>query len=334
MINNTQRLVNALRRKNNDRRPVTGLMTAVTIQLMDLCGVYYPEAHSDSEKTVKLAAAAFEYYGLESMKLPFDMTVESEALGGRIDYGTKTQLPQMKAYLFNNPDNFIFGRELLDRGRIPLILKAVGIAKKRYDGVIPVVSSIVGPFTLSTMLFGIENMMIWLIEEPETVRHALTLTTDLCIIYAREQENAGSDVIQIGEAACSGDLISGDDYGRYITPCHKKLCGEIKIPTVVHICGNITSHLKYIKDTGMSGISIDIKTDITQAVSVLNGNTAIVGYVPVLEILRDGTPEQVFEMSRKCIKSGVDVLNAGCAWSPDIRGENIAAMINAAKSFA
>jgi len=331
MENCTKRLINALRYEKTDRVPVTGLMTAVTVQLMDLCGVYWSEAHSDENKMVRLAAAAFEHYGLESMKLPFDMTVEAEALGGKIDFGTKTQLPQMKKYLFESPDEFIFGRELLNKGRIPLVLKAIGIAKKQYDNIIPVVSSVVGPFTLGTTLFGIENMMVLMIDEPETVHRILSLTTDLCIMYAKEQENAGSDVIQIGEAACSGDLISGDDYGRYIAPCHKKLCAEIKIPTVVHICGNITSHLTHIKNTGMSGISMDIKTDIEQAVALLKGNTAIIGYVPVLEVLRNGTSEQVFEMSRNCIKSGVDVLNAGCAWSSDIDGENIIAMVNAAK---
>ena len=333
MENCAKRLIDALRLQNTDRPPVTGLMTAVTVQLMDLCGVYWPEAHNNSEKTVKLAAAAFEHYGLESMKLPFDMTVEAEALGGNVDFGKRNQLPQMKRYLYENPEEFIFDRELLDKGRIPLVLKAIQIAKKRYDNIIPVVSSIVGPFTLSTTLFGMENMMINMIEEPETVHRILELTTNLCIMYAKEQENSGSDVIQIGEAACSGDLISGNDYNRYIAPRHKKLCGEIKIPTVVHICGNITSHLPFIKETGMSGISMDIKTDIKKAVEILKGNTAVIGYVPAVDILRDGTPGQVFEMSVECIKSGVDVLNAGCAWPADIDGENIIAMVKAAKSF-
>jgi len=333
MENHTKRLIDALKLQNTGRLPVTGLMTAVTVQLMDLCGVYWPDAHSDPEKMVKLAAAAFEHYGLESMKLPFDMTVEAEALGGTVDFGTQTRLPQIKRYLFENPGEFVFDRGLFDKGRIPLVLKAIKIAKKRYDNIIPVVSSIVGPFTLSTALFGMENMMANMIEEPETIHKILELTTNLCIMYAREQENAGSDVIQIGEAACSGDLISGGDYGKYIAPRHKKLCAEIKIPTVVHICGNITSHLPFIKETGMSGISMDIKTDIKRAVELLKGNTAVIGYVPAVDILRDGTPEQVFEMSVECIKSGVDVLNAGCAWPADVNGENIIAMINAAKKF-
>lgn len=331
--NCTQRLINALRRKNTGRPPVTGLMTAVTEELMDLCGIYYPDAHFDADNMVTLAAAAFEHYGLESMKLPFDMAVEAEALGSIIDFGTKTALPQVKKPVFNSPDEFVFERGLLDKKRIPLVLNAIGIAKKRYDSIIPVVSSIVGPFTLGNALFGFENMLIWTITEPETAERALALTTELSIMYAKEQEASGSDVIQIGEASCSGDIISGDCYGRFIAPCHKKLCKEIKIPTVVHICGNITPHLPHIKNTGMTGISMDIKTDIKQAVAVLKGNTAIAGYVPTLEFLRDGTPEQVFQMSVECIKSGVDVLNAGCALPPDIRGENITAMVSAAKSY-
>ena len=329
--NHTKRLIAALTHKNTGRPPVTGLMTAVTVELMDKCGSCWPEAHSDHIKMVELAAAAFEHYGLESLKLPFDMAVETEALGGSIDFGTKTRLPQVKKYLFDAPGELVFGRELLDKGRIPLILNAIETAKKRYENIIPVVSSVVGPFTLATTLFGIENIMVWMIEEPDMVRQALELTTDLCAMYSKEQESAGSDVIQIGEAACSGDLISGDDYGRYIAPCHKKLCGEIKIPTVTHICGNITSHLIHIKDTGMTGISMDVKTDISQAVALLKGNTAIIGYVPAVDILQNGTPEQVFEMSLECIKSGVDVLNAGCAWPAEVKGENIAAMVKAAK---
>jgi uroporphyrinogen-III decarboxylase len=52
-----------------------------------------------------------------------------------------------------------------------------------------------------------------------------------------------------------------------------------------------------------------------------------------LEVLQDGTPEQTRQYSMECIKTGVDVLNAGCAWPVGLNGENIVAMVNAAKTF-
>jgi len=330
MMNHTARLLAALSHKNVDRPPVTGLMTSVTTELMDKTGACWPQAHFDAGLMVTLASAAYEHYGLESLKLPFDMAVEAQALGAAPDFGTRSSLPQIKKNPFDDPCEMKVDRRILDNGRVPLVLHAIGLAKRKYESVIPVVSSIVGPFTLSAMLFGFENVLVWMATEPETLESALSLTTEIGKMYADEQVNAGSDVIQIGEASCSGDLISGDSYGKFIAKYHKKLCASISIPTVVHICGNITSHLPYIKETGMSCISMDAKTDIPQAMRLFKGNTAIAGYVPTLEILRDGTPEQVYEYAVGCVKAGVDVLNAGCAWPPDLRGENIVAMIRAA----
>lgn len=329
-FNCVSRLKYALQLKEVDRPPVTSLMTGVTVDLMEKSGVNWPDAHTEADLMVTLSAAAYEFYGLESLKLPFDMAVEAEALGGEVDFGNLDTLPQLKGHLFEEPEEVRFDRDILKKGRIPLVLKAIGEAKKRYDNFIPVVSSIVGPFTLGTRLFGFEKFLTWLVLEPEKVKAALEKITDLCVMYAREQVYAGSDVIQVGEAASSGDLIPGDAYGEFIAPCHKRLCSELGIPAVVHICGNITGHLKYIPDTGMAGISLDERTDIEKAKSILKGKTAIVGYVPTLEILLNGSPEEVYKKSVECIENGVDLLNAGCAWPPHVKGENVKAMVRAA----
>ena len=333
-MNCVERLLRALRFEETDRVPATGLMTSVTVDLMELCGVSWPEAHFDSEKMATLAAAAYEHYGLESLKLPFDMLVETEALGGKVDFGNLDTLPQARDHLYDDPADLASAvdRSLFAKARFPTVLSAIAIAKKRYGGIIPVVSSIVGPFTLGAKLFGFENFLTWMVLEPETLAYALESTTDLCAMYAKEQVAAGCDVVQIGEASCSGDLISGESYGRHIAPFHKELCAQISVPSVVHICGNITGHLKYIADTGMSGISMDEKTDVNEAVRLLKGNTAVIGYVPTLEVLLNGTAREVTEKSLECIKTGVNVLNAGCAWPARVSGENIVAMVLAARN--
>lgn len=86
-MNHTERLLRALRFERTDRTPVTGLMISVTVELMNLCGIPWTEAHHDEEKLVTLAAA-FARYVLESLKLPFDMAVETEALGGEVLWGS------------------------------------------------------------------------------------------------------------------------------------------------------------------------------------------------------------------------------------------------------
>lgn len=326
-MNGRERVINALWLKNTDRMPVTGFMTAVTTQLMERCGFSWLEAHYDAEKLVKLAAAAHEYCGFDTLKLPFDMAVEAEALGGEIYIGTADTLPQLRSPLYEEPEDFAFTKDLLKKGRIPLVLKAISMAAAEYDAA--VVSSIVGPFTLGTRLFGMENFLIWLSSEPEKVSRAMERLTDLCVMYATEQVNAGTDVVQIGEAASSGDLISSDAYRDYIAPYHKRLCGSISVPTVVHICGNITGHLPYIPETGMTGISFDIKTDAKRAAELLKGKCALIGFVDTMDVLLNGTPELVYSRSVECINAGVDLLSAGCALPAGVSIENLLAMVKA-----
>jgi len=326
-MQNLQRILHALRHEPVDRIPVTGFLTSVTVELMERCGYSWDQAHYDVERLVELAAAAHNHFGLETLKLPFDMTVEAEALGGKIDTGTRDTLPQLVAHLYEKPEEFVFDRGLLDKGRIPVVLKAITAAKKRYDGEAAVVSSIVGPFTLGTRLFGMDNFLIWAIAEPEKAHAAVECLTRLCIMYATEQAAAGCDVVLIGEAASSGDLISPETYRDIIMPCHRELCHSLSVPSMVHICGNITGHLPYIAETGMTAISFDGKTDVAKAFEVLKGKTALVGYVDTMDTLLNGTPEEVNQSAIDCIHAGVDLLCAGCAWPAHIPTENIRAMI-------
>ena len=331
-MNTLERILSALNCEKTDKTPVASFMTGVTVESMDICGFNWNEAHHDADKLTTLAAAAYEHCGLDTLKLPFDMVVEAEALGGKVDFGTKDTLPQMRSHLFDDPDELNFDSGLLNKGRIPLILNAISSAKSRYSPNAAVVSSIVGPFTLGCKLFGFDNFFEWLLLEPEKLHQAMEKLTDLCIMYSKKQAEAGADVIQLGEASSSGDLISSDTYQNFIAPYHKKFCKEIKTPAVVHICGNITGHLPYILNTGIAGISFDEKTNVSKVREILKGKVAIIGYVDTLEVLLKGTPELVYEKSLECIKEGVDILNAGCAWPPYVKNANIKAMVSA--SFA
>ena len=331
-MNAKDKILTALAGKKPEGVPVASFMTGVTVESMNICGFDWREAHGDPTKMATLAAAAHEHCGIETLKLPFDMAVEAEALGGQIDFGNRDTLPQVRGHLFDDPSELVFEAGLLSKGRIPTVLEAIGIAKAQHGADCFVVSSIVGPFTLGGKLFGFDNFFEWLLLEPDKMNAAMEKLTDLCITYAKKQEEAGSDAVQVGEASSSGDLISPETYRDFIMPYHGRLFAEIKIPTVVHICGNIAGHLPYIKETGVTGLSFDEKTDVSLVRETLKGKTALIGYVDTLGVLLNGTPESVYKKSRECIERGVDILNAGCAWPAHVKNENILAMISAAKN--
>lgn len=328
-MNCVERFLRVLHGQPADRAPVVGVTSVVTVDLMRQVGTRWPDAHHDPEQMVRAGAAAHALCGLESVKVPFDMAVEAGALGADIDYGTEAALPKIRTPPLSEPGELSFGSDLLTRGRFPVVLEAIRIARRRYGDSVPVIASMLGPFTLSGCLFGVETLLVWMIEEPEKAQVAMAKATRLVSMYIRGQFDAGAHVVQVSEPTASGDLISPAQYLEHVASHHRDLTAKIDRPVITHICGNITRQLPHLASAGFRGVSFDAKTDIAAARSHLKGKAALIGYLST-SLLRDGSPEEVGATARQCLDEGVDALNAGCAVAPDTPLDNIRAMIAAA----
>ncbi len=327
-MNSLERFRAVLGQQPVDRPPVMGIASVVTVELMKRVGTAWPDAHHDPEQMVRAGASAHEVCGLESVKVPFDMTAEAGALGAEIDYGSGSALPKIRQPLLAAPEDLQAPTDLVRRGRVPVVLEAIRIAKRRYGSEVPVISSVVGPITLSGCLFGLETLLVWMIEEPEKVHAAMRAATSLVTVYIRAQLDAGTHVVQVGDPTASGDLISPAQFGEFVAPYHKEITAAVDAPLIVHICGNITRQLPALGGSGFAGVSFDAKTDIQAARTYLKGKAALIGYVPTT-LLLGGSPDEVRRAARECLAEGVDILNAGCAMAPDTPIENIQAMISA-----
>jgi MtaA/CmuA family methyltransferase len=332
-MNTKARFLNALRRQPVDRVPVAAVATGITVQMMDKCGIFWPEAHRDVDKLAGLAQSIHLFTDTECIKLPFDMAVEVEALGAPIDYRTIDTVPTETKHICNSPDEFAMPPDFLDRGRVPIVLKAISKLRQRYDNEIAIVASIVGPFSTAEKIFGFDNFLTWIIDRPEWVHAAMAKLTPLSIRYARAQVEAGADAIIVGEAGCSGDLISANTYRDFIAPYHRELCPAIPVPTVLHICGKSTRHTPYIADAGATAYNFDEGVNIATAHKHLDGKVALTGAVPTIKVLLNGTPDDVYKASIDCLDAGVHMLTPGCAMAPHTSLENIAAMVRAAQDW-
>ncbi len=332
-MNAKERLLRALRRQPVDRPPAAALATGITVEMMDKSGICWPEAHTDAGKLAGLAETIWLYTGIESIKLPFCMTIEVEALGAEIDYRTIDTLPTEKSHLWDHPDELSIPEDFLDRGRVPTVLEAISQLRRKYDQEVAIVSSIVGPFSLGAKLFGFDNFLIWLLTDPDYVHRIMERLTGLAIRYANKQVEAGADVILIGEATCTGDLISPDTYRDFIAPYHSQMCPSIQAPNVLHICGKSTNHTKYIAEVGANAYNFDEGVDVSIARGYLQGKMALSGNVPTVSMLLNGTPEDVYLASMECLQNGIEILTPGCALPPYTPLENIKAMTRAVRAW-
>ncbi len=316
-----------------DRPPVAAVTTGITVEMQQRVGIHWPEAHRHADQLAGLAEAIHLCTETECIKLPFCMTVEVEALGATVDYRTFDTIPTETHHIWNHPDELTLPADFFDRGRVPVVLRAIETLRRRYDAEIPIVTSIVGPWSLASKLFGFESFLVWTLEQPEWVHRIMAALTPLAIRYARAQVDAGADAVIMGEAGSSGDLISARTYRDFIAPYHRELCPAIPAPTILHICGKSTGHTKYIADTGATAYNFDEGVDARVAHMNLDGKVALTGYVPTVKVLLNGTPEDVYRSATECLNAGVHLLTPGCALAPHTPLVNIAAMVEAMRDW-
>ncbi len=328
-----ERVLAALDRKKLDRPPVVCFTQIATVDAMDLVKVYWPDAHTDPHKMATLAAAPNKLFGFECVRLPFCLTVEAEVGGCRVDLGKMDRTPMVKSHVYdenNIPDDL--PADFMTKGRIPAVVEGIKIAKQQYGKDLPIVAGTTGPLTIAGHLVGTENLLLWIITNPEAVHKAIKLATKLERAYIGALAKAGSDVIVMSDPSAGTDMLSPEMFDEYAKPYIKESfmdAGGAK--KVLHICGDTTVLLDNMIATGVSGLSIEEKVSPEKAVEIVNGRAALIGNIGVVRPLLQGTPEDVFREATRVKKAGFNLVAPGCGLAARVPKANLEALIKAVK---
>jgi MtaA/CmuA family methyltransferase len=119
-----------------------------------------------------------------------------------------------------------------------------------------------------------------------------------------------------------------------VLPHLQRFIKGLKIPTILHVCGDTEPILDMMAETGANILSLDQCMDLAKAKQRLDGHCGIGGNVDPINILLLGTVEDVKRETLKCLEQGGKkgyVLMAGCAVPPRTPTENLKAMIETAR---
>jgi uroporphyrinogen-III decarboxylase len=106
-LNERDRLLSSLHLEQVDRVPCACPLQTGTIDLMKASGAYWPDAHTDPELMVKLAKAAHDIGGIESVRVPFDIGVDASAFGARTDQRRLIRQPAILERAIRTPDDLL-----------------------------------------------------------------------------------------------------------------------------------------------------------------------------------------------------------------------------------
>jgi uroporphyrinogen-III decarboxylase len=149
---------------------------------------------------------------------------------------------------------------------------------------------ITGAFSQIGFLYGVQNLMMAMVDRPDEVIRSLERRHKIVLEQARELCAAGVRFLWIGEGMASGSLISPALYRRFVLPYERELAREIRrlgALSILHICGNLTPMLADVAESEVDGADIDAPTDWQSAVRILGPKIALKGNINPILFLRE-----------------------------------------------
>ncbi len=304
-------------------------------------GLPFPEYFQCGEAMAEGQVKAWREYGHDVLVLENGTAALAEACGAGVEYRDNTA-----------PVSFtpaIHSREEIDKLVMPdpytahplkenlkatrLVVQAIGqqaFIMGRADQ---------GPFSLASMLLGIEPFLLALSNKANApkLHRLLAFCEEVVFRYAVAQMEQGAHMTSIGESLSGPDVCSPRTYKEYEWGYAKRLAERLRarqIRLAYHICGNATRIVGDMVETGAAVLELDYKCDLPAIKAATQGRATILGVIDPSEVLARGTPEivaqKVLEELGVLAAGGGLILGPGCALPPKTPPANIHALVETA----
>jgi len=194
----------------------------------------------------------------------------------------------------------------------PIRFKKVEEVLRRFNRKKAVVVNLHDIFSFPRDMIGFDRFLISFITQPELVRSVVGFSVDYNLELAKLLRKRGVEIIGIGDdfADSRGPFVSPEMFSEFLYPEFKRVVQGYKklgFYVIKHSDGNLNPILDMIVDSGIDCLDpIDPLggMDIGYIREKYGHRIARKGNINCARTLVSGTPEQVREEVRECIKKG------------------------------
>ena len=294
---------------------------------MDLADAPFPDACRDPELAARLAATGYTELGFDAIMPYFTIIQESSALGCDMQWEDKDNWPTVRMYnpIWKGEGDIRIPPGFLEHPDNLTITRSIELLKRDYGREAAIIGKTMGPWTLAYHVFGVESFLLMTVDDPDMVLRCLHKLKEISVLFGEAQIAAGADALTFPDHA-TGDLVSGEYYRRFLLEIHQEMAERLRVPLILHICGNTLDRLDYIAQSGMASFHFDSKNDPQKAMDVAAGRIGLVGNINNPDTLYARGPAEVREEVFACLDAGVQMIAPECAVPLATRLENLIAI--------
>jgi hypothetical protein len=171
------------------------------------------------------------------------------------------------------------------------------------------------PISLHESLFEgmtITRVAYYMRKKPEFIHEMMTEFNKVNLEIVKRLAEAGVDIVfYLDDLGLKGrSIFSIDHFKEFFLPYYKQIyqaCKKNGMLIIQHSCGFIDKLLPYMVDAGLNGIQglePAAGVDLANLKETLGDRVAFLGGIDGSNILNFGTPKDVYEEVKRCIKAG------------------------------
>ena len=332
-----ERVMRLLRKEPVDTMPFFSGMGMVVMPGIKKAGFNFPTVHTNAERMAMSAIWSARLMGFDCVVIPYDMTMESEAMGNEISLYEDSEdilYPTIPEKKWKDMDEVEIPDNITELGRLPLIPKAIKIIKKEAPE-LPIGCWQLGPFTQAGQILELDMILKGVFKQKQKVEEVLDKVSDMIIEIGKFLQAAGCDYITLREPGVAADLLSPRTFRDMIKPRLTRILDAWESPKLLHICGQTDPLLEMMNDCHADGLTVDIKCNAAEGRKKLGDDVLFMGNIDTYTMTCDeNTPkETAIAHIKEIIDNGMDAVMPGCDLWPAIIEQNMLACVETTHTY-
>lgn len=300
-------------------------------------GISILQVVNEAQAQYECIEAIAEKYPTIANVTCMDLSVEAQAFGCEIKF-EKNEVPTIVKGVINDIEEI---KKLhipkVGDGRTLEYIKAAELAAKNIKER-PTFAGMIGPFSLAGRLFGMSEIMVAIMIEPEKMHILLQKCTQFLIEYAKAFKTSGANGVIIAEPAAG--LLSPQHCQEFSSEYVKKIVESVQddyFMVILHNCGNTEKLVESMVSTGAMGLHFGNAVDMAKILPQIPSNRLAMGNIDPAGVLKNGSEDEVKKKTEELLlKTAMYknfVLSSGCDVPPGTPQDNIKAFFGELEKF-
>jgi len=171
----------------------------------------------------------------------------------------------------------------------PVLLRTLDFQARMREAAgpdVPIVGSVIAPFSLPILQMGFEPYLCLMVEDPARFRRLMAVNEEFCVAWANAQLQAGATAIGCADPMGSSTLVTLEQYLALDRELARRTLARIQGPVATHFAsGRVLPHLDAVVETGTVAVGVSVLEDLARLKAAARGRLSLLGNLNGIEMV-------------------------------------------------